>query len=87
MLSFTERLSREVARAARMTLPELEQALAAEEGQGVCRLTALSLAKKAAEGGMDAIKMIRELSKWQEAKEPQKQELPVVEIRVVSGDG
>ena len=87
MLSFTERLSRDVARAARMTLPELEQALQTGENCTVSRLTALSLAKKAAEGGMDAIKMIRELTKWHTATEGPKAETgdrqALVEIRVV----
>ena len=81
-MNFTEYLAREVARAAQMTLPELEEALAAGEGRTVGELTALSLAKKAAEGGMDAVKLIRELSK---AEQPQEQ-LPRVEIRVVDGD-
>lgn len=81
-MNFTEYLAREVTRAAQMTLPELEEALAAGEGRTVGELTALSLAKKAAEGGMDAVKLIRELSK---VEQPQEQ-LPRVEIRVVDGD-
>lgn len=81
MLNFTERLAREVSRAARMSLPELEQAMAEEGESSVCRRTALSLAKRAAEGGLDAVKMIRELSR----SEPEgPKEAPVVEIRVVS---
>lgn len=86
MLSFTERLSRDVAKAARMTLPELEQALQEGENRSVSQLTALSLAKKAADGGMDAIKMIRELTKRVETKEAE--ECPaLVEIRVVEPGG
>lgn len=81
-MNFTEYLAREVTRAAQMTLPELEEALAAGEGRTVGELTALSLAKKAAEGGMDAVKLIRELSK---VEQPQEQ-FPRVEIRVVDGD-
>lgn len=80
MLSFTERLARDVAKAARMTLPQLEEALAESEGRTVSQLTALSLAKKAAEGGMDAIKMLRELTKWEGARAGE--EVPAVEIRV-----
>ena len=80
MLNFTERLAREVSRAARMSLPELELALEAEAESNVCRRTALSLAKRAAEGGLDAVKMIRELSR----SEPEgEQGAPVVEIRVI----
>jgi hypothetical protein len=82
-MNFTEHLAREIARAAEMTLPELEEALAAGEGRTVGELTALSLAKKAAEGGMDAVKLIRELSKGEQPKE----QLPQVEIRVVGPDG
>ena len=82
MLTFTERLGREIKKAALMTLPELEAALAEEEGRTVAQLTALSLAKKAAEGGMDAVKMIRELTKGEPGREGQ--EPPAVEIRVVS---
>ncbi|MBR6794067.1 MAG: hypothetical protein IKM48_06925 [Clostridia bacterium] len=85
MMNFTERLARDVARAARMTLPELEEALEKKENQTVSRLTALSLAKKAAEGGMDAVKMIRELTRL----EPEKKaaQPPMVELRVVeAGD-
>ena len=81
-MNFTERLSREVARAAAMTLPELEEALAQSEGRTVGELTALSLAKKAAEGGMDALKLIRELSKGEQPSG----ELPQVEIRVVGAE-
>ena len=84
-MNFTERLARDVARAARMTLPELEEALEKKENQTVSRLTALSLAKKAAEGGMDAVKMIRELTRL----EPEKKaaQPPMVELRVVeAGD-
>lgn len=81
MLTFTERLGREIKKAAHMTLPELEAALAEGETRNVAQLTALSLAKKAAEGGMDAVKMIRELTKGEPSGE--KQAPPAVEIRVV----
>ena len=78
-MNFTERLAQEISRAASMTLPELEQALEAGQERTIGELTALSLAKKAAEGGMDAVKLIRELSK---GEQPQG-ELPGVEIRVL----
>lgn len=78
-MNFTERLAQEIARAASMTLPELEQALEAGQERTIGELTALSLAKKAAEGGMDAVKLIRELSKG----EPQQSDFPGVEIRVL----
>ncbi|MBQ6823614.1 MAG: hypothetical protein IJP27_03085 [Clostridia bacterium] len=81
MLNFTQRLTREITQASRMTLPELDRALAAGEDQTVARLTALSLAKKAAEGGMDAIKLIRELTKGEPEKESGR--LPTVEFRVI----
>lgn len=85
-MNFTERLARDVARAARMTLPELEEALEMRENQTVSRLTALSLAKKAAEGGMDAVKMIRELTRLEPEKKAAAQ-TPMVELRVVeAGD-
>lgn len=82
MINFTERLAKDVARAARMTLPELEEALEQKENQTVSRLTALSLAKKAAEGGMDAVKMIRELTRLEPEKKLAAQP-PTVELRVV----
>ena len=75
-------LSRDIGRAGAMTLPELEAALAEGESKTISELTALSLAKKAAEGGMDAIKLIRELSKG----EPTREDTPSIEIRVV-GEG
>ena len=78
-MNFTESLAKEVSRAASMTLPELEDALAAGQKRTIGELTALSLAKKAAEGGMDAVKLIRELSKGEQTSE----ELPRVEIRIV----
>lgn len=81
-MNFTERLAKDVARAARMTLPELEEALEQKENQTVSRLTALSLAKKAAEGGMDAVKMIRELTRLEPEKKLAVQP-PTVELRVV----
>lgn len=81
-MNFKDRLAFEIARAAELTLPELEEALASEEPRTVGELTALSLAKKAAEGAMDAVKMIRELSKGESAPS----ELPQVEIRVVGAE-
>ena len=68
-----------------MTLPELEEALQNAENHTVSQLTALSLAKKAAEGGMDAIKMIRELSRFAPEKKEEREEpeVPLVELRVV----
>ncbi len=82
-MNFTERLAKDVARAARMTLPELEEALANGENRTVSQLTALSLAKKAAEGGMDAVKMIRELSRWEPEKKGASEPAPLVELRVI----
>ncbi len=81
-MNFTERLAKDIARAAKMTLPELEEALASGENRTVSQLTALSLAKKAAEGGMDAVKMIRELVRWE--PEPKEGKPPLVELRVVA---
>ena len=78
-MNLTECIAKEVSRAASMTLPELEEALESGQQRTVGELTALSLAKKAAEGGMDAVKMIRELAKGEQAPS----DLPQVEIRVV----
>jgi hypothetical protein len=78
-MNFIECLAQEISRAAVMTLPELEAALAAAEGRTVGELAALSLAKKAAEGGMDALKLIRELSKG----EQKDGEVPQVEFRII----
>ncbi len=78
-MNFTECLAKEVSRVATMTLPELEEALATGQQRTIGELTALSLAKKAAEGGMDAVKMIRELAKGEQAAG----ELPRLEIRIV----
>lgn len=78
-MNFTECIAKEVSRAASMTLPELQDALESGQNRTVGELTALSLAKKAAEGGMDAVKMIRELAKGEQATS----DLPQVEIRVV----
>ena len=86
VMNFTERLAKDIARASKMTLPELEDALANSENRTVSQLTALSLARKAAEGGMDAIKMIRELARWEpDKKAPDREEKPpLVEFRVVA---
>ena len=78
-MNFKDRLAFEISRAAAMTLPELEEALASDQPRTVGELTALSLAKKAAEGAMDAVKLIRELSKGEAAPDA----LPSVEIRVL----
>lgn len=78
-MNFTECIAKEVSRAASMTLPELEEALENGQHRTVGELTALSLAKKAAEGAMDAVKMIRELAKGEQASS----DLPQIEIRVV----
>ncbi len=85
-MNFTERLAKDIARASKMTLPELEEALANSENRTVSQLTALSLARKAAEGGMDAIKMIRELARWEPEKKgaPKEETPPLVEFRVVT---
>ncbi len=82
-MNFTERLAKDVARAARMTLPELEEALENAENRTVSQLTALSLAKKAAEGGMDAVKMIRELTRLEPEKKSEDAP-PLVELRVLA---
>lgn len=78
-MNFTECIAKEVSRAASMTLPELEEALAEGQHRTIGELTALSLAKKAAEGAMEAMKMIRELAKGEQATS----DLPQIEIRIV----
>ncbi len=77
-MNLTEQLSKGIAEATQMTFAQVEEALANRDGRTVGELTALALAKKAAEGGMDAVKLMRELSKYEEAAE-----LPRIEIRVV----
>jgi len=77
-MNLTDQLSKGIADATQMTFAQVEQALADRDGRTVGELTALALAKKAAEGGMDAIKLMRELSKFEGPAD-----LPRVEIRVV----
>ncbi len=62
-MNLLEMLAEDFARAAAMTMPQLEAALEERESKTVSELTALSLAKRAAEGGMDAIKLMKELSR------------------------
>ena len=80
-MNFTDRLASGIAKASEMTLSEVEASLADSEDRTLGELTALSLAKKAAEGGMDAIKLIRDLYKNEPAAE-----VPAVEIRVLGPD-
>ncbi len=82
-MNFTEELTKAVGLAAQMTLPELEAASENGEHRTIAELTALSLARRAAEGGMDAIKLIRELSKGTESSEG----VPRVEISVIPPNG
>ena len=84
-MNFTDQLTKAVGRAAQMTLPELEQAIESSEKRTIAELTALSLARRAAEGGMDAIKLIRELAKGTENSDS----VPRVEVSVIppSEDG
>ncbi len=77
-MNFTDRLASGIAEASEMTLEQVEASLADGAGRTLRELTALSLAKKAAEGGMDAIKLIRDLYKNEPAAE-----MPAVEIRVI----
>lgn len=77
-MNFTDRLAKGVTKASKMTFAQLEEALADSQSRTIGELTALSLAKKAAEGGMDAVKLIRDLYK----NEPEA-EVPAVEIRVI----
>ncbi len=72
-------LAEDFARAAAMTMPQLEEALEARESKTVSELTALSLAKRAAEGGMDAIKLMKELSRNDPLEENDRR----FEIRIV----
>lgn len=78
-MNFTEELTKAVGLAAQMTLPELEAAAEASEQRTIAELTALSLARRAAEGGMDAIKLIRELAKGTETMDA----VPRVEVSVI----
>ncbi|MBQ3084456.1 MAG: hypothetical protein IJC46_03275 [Clostridia bacterium] len=78
-MNFTEELTKAIGLAARMTRPELEEAAENSEHRTIAELTALSLARRAAEGGMDAIKLIRELAKGTEQTEA----VPRVEVSVI----
>ncbi len=84
-MNFTDQLTKAVGLAAQMTLPELEAAFESSEQRTIAELTALSLARRAAEGGMDAIKLIRELAKGTENTDS----VPRVEVSVIppSEDG
>ncbi len=77
-MNFSAKLIAEIGRASALTLPQLEAALLDSEERTVSELTALTLAKKAAEGGMDAVKLIRELLKNEVPSEQ-----GGVEIRVI----
>lgn len=78
-MNLLKNISRELNQVSELSLPELIDALEHSDDCSVSRITALTLAKRAAEGGMDAIKLIRELSRGEE--EPQS--LPAVEIRII----
>lgn len=78
-MNLLKSISKELNKVSRMKLPELNAALESETDCSIGRMTALSLAKRAAEGGMDAIKLIRELTKGEEEQGA----LPAVEIRVI----
>lgn len=84
-MNWMETLAQEMKRVSAMTRPELEAAYGEDKDRTVSELTALALARKAADGGMDAIKLMRELSR----EEPE--ENAGVEIRVIGpadkGDG
>ena len=80
-MSLTEQLASGIAAASQMTLTQVEAALADGANRTVGELTALALVKKAAEGGMDAVKLMRDLSKTESSAE-----LPRVEIRVIGPD-
>ena len=81
-MNLNERLTKSICDASAMTLSQVEEALANGAERTVGELTALSLVKKAAEGGMDAIKLMRDLCRNETVSE-----LPVVERRVISPDG
>lgn len=81
-MNLNEQLTKNIMDATAMTLSQVEEALANGAERTVGELTALSLAKKAAEGGMDAIKLMRDLSKGETVSE-----LPLVELRVIGPDG
>lgn len=78
-MNLLKSISKELNKVSRMKLPELILAMESETDCSIGRMTALSLAKRAAEGGMDAIKLIRELTKGEEEQKA----MPAVEIRVI----
>ena len=80
-MNLNEQLARNIADASAMTLSQVEEALADGANRTVGELTALSLVKKAAEGGMDAVKLMRDLTKTEWAAD-----LPRVELRVIGPD-
>ncbi|MBQ8600105.1 MAG: hypothetical protein IJ407_01815 [Clostridia bacterium] len=80
-MNLNEQLIQGIAAASEMTLVQVEEALADGANRTLGELTALSLMKKAAEGGMDAVKLMRELSKNEHCAE-----FPRVEIRVIGPD-
>lgn len=77
-MNLTDQLSQDLAQASSMTFAEVEAALEDRTTRTIGELTALSLAKKAAEGGMDAVKLMRDLAKTEAITD-----LPRVEIRVI----
>ena len=78
-MNLLKSISAELSKVSDLSLPELTDALENDLDCSVSRMTALSLAKRAAEGGMDAVKLIRELTRGEEEQEG----LPAVEIRVI----
>lgn len=78
-MNLLKSISAELSKVSDLTLPELEDALENNLDCSVSRMTALSLAKRAAEGGMDAVKLIRELTRGEEEQGAP----PAVEIRVI----
>ena len=82
-MNFPEIFIKEFTRAAKMRLSALEEALADTEHKKVGELIALSVARKAADGNMDAIKFLRDLSKTDSVRE---EAAPSVAIRVVRED-
>lgn len=78
-MNLLKSISIELSKVSELSLPELIDAIEQSEDCSVSRMTALTLAKRAAEGGMDAIKLIRELTRGEE----EQGSLPAVEIRVI----
>ena len=78
-MNLLKSIGKELNKVSRMNLAELQAAMENEPDCSIGRMTALSLAKRAAEGGMDAIKLIRKLSRGEE----EQKSMPAVEIRVI----